>query len=294
MRERLLVLGLRKRVDRPDLLAAALQPLDPALQVRALGLGQRLGGRLGLQPEPLGQAAELRAGVAGGVARLLGADLAARDGLAALLQPGVDLLLAGGAGAQLAGELLAGRAVGLELGAERLGLRRDRAARGLERGRQALRGGPQLRVAGEARLVELDPPRALGPLALRALGEPLLGGDRGLQLGAALRVGALVGRPAALVDQPAGVALGLGGLVAGAGGGAGGALGLVAAAVGLGDRLRGRLDPRERGLLGLRGLLDARPRARRGGCARPARGPRRRRGPGAARAWRPTRRDRRA
>ena len=129
VRERLLVLVLRERVDRAELLAAALQALDPALQVRALGLGQRLGGRLGLEAQALGEAAELRAGVAGGVARLLGADLAAGDGLAALLQARVDLRLAGGARAQLAGQLLARRAVGLQLGAERLGLGGDRAAR---------------------------------------------------------------------------------------------------------------------------------------------------------------------
>ena len=161
MRDRLLVLVLRERVDRAELLAAALQALDAALQICALGLGERLGGRLGLEAQALGEPLELGAGVAGGVARLLGADLAAGHGLAALLQARVHLRLAGGARAQLAGQLLAGGAVGLQLGAERLGPGGDRGARLLERGREPLRGRAQLRVTREARLVELDPARAL-------------------------------------------------------------------------------------------------------------------------------------
>ena len=65
VRERLLVLVLRERVDRAELLAAALQALDAALQLGALGVGERLGGGLGLQAQPLGEAAELLAGVGG-------------------------------------------------------------------------------------------------------------------------------------------------------------------------------------------------------------------------------------
>ena len=76
------------------------------------------------------------------------------------------------------------------------------------------------------------------------------------QLGAALRVGALVGCPAALLDPAARLALGLGGLVARAGRGARRAIGLVAGGVGLRDGGGGRLDLRQRGVLGLRGALD--------------------------------------
>ena len=50
------------------------------------------------------------------------AHLAAGDGLAALLERRLDLALARGAGAQLAGEALAGLAVGGQLGVERLDL----------------------------------------------------------------------------------------------------------------------------------------------------------------------------
>ena len=97
---------------------------------------------------------------------------------------------------------------------------------------------------------------ALGPVALGALGQPALGRDRALELGAPLGAGPLVGRLAALLDQPACVPLRFGGLVAGAGGHAGSAVRLVAGGVRVGDGRGRRLDLGERRLLGPRRGLD--------------------------------------
>ena len=167
MRERLLVLVLGERVDRAELLAAAVQALDPGLEVGALVVVERLLGRLGLEPELGREAGELAPGLGGAVARLLGADLAARDLLAALLQPRLDLGLLGGARAQLAGELLAGLAVGAQLGLERLDPGGDGRAGACERLGEPLGGGAQRLVARQPRALAVDPLRALGALALR-------------------------------------------------------------------------------------------------------------------------------
>ena len=91
MGDRLLVLALGERVDRPKLLAAAAQALDAALEVGACALVERPVRGLGLESELAGEARELAACVSCPVARLLGPDLAARDLLAALLQPRLDL-----------------------------------------------------------------------------------------------------------------------------------------------------------------------------------------------------------
>ncbi len=99
---------------------------------------------------------------------------------------------------------------------------------------------------------------ALLALALGALGEAALGGERGADLGPAGGQRPLVGRPAALLDQVDGVALGLARLVARAAGGPGEAVGLVARRVGGLDLLAARLDGRQRGVLGLRRALDLR------------------------------------
>ena len=131
--ERLLVLLLRERVDRAELVAAALQALDAGVQRRALVVGQRLVGRLGLQAELGRQAGELLLGVLGVVARPLRRDLAARDLLAALLEALVDARLLRRALAQLGGELVGGGAVGGELGLEDLEAGADDLARGLQR-----------------------------------------------------------------------------------------------------------------------------------------------------------------
>jgi hypothetical protein len=50
VRERLVVLGLRERVDRAELLAPALEALDALAQLDDLLVGQRLLGGLGGQP----------------------------------------------------------------------------------------------------------------------------------------------------------------------------------------------------------------------------------------------------
>ena len=122
--------------------------------------------------------------------------------------------------------------------------------------RETVGGGLERLVAGEPAALVLEPPRALLALALGALGEPLLGLDRGLDLRAPLGARPLVGRGAALLDDPARVALGLGGLVAGARGLTGLAVDRVARRVGLGDLgLRG-FDLRLRRPLGLGRDLD--------------------------------------
>ena len=128
------------------------------------------------------------------VARLLRRDLAAGDLLAALLEPLVDARLLGGALAQLGGQLVAGGAVGGELGLEHLEAGADGLAGVLQRSREPLGDGLERLVAGEPAALVLEPPRALGALALGALGEPLLGLDRGLDLRAPLRARPLVGR----------------------------------------------------------------------------------------------------
>src|SRR5262249_14341469 len=86
VRERLLVLLLRGRVGGPELLAAAREALDPLRERGALGVRQRLRRRLRLQAERLRERAQLGAGLAGAVARLLGADLSRGDRLAVAAQ----------------------------------------------------------------------------------------------------------------------------------------------------------------------------------------------------------------
>ena len=137
----------------------------------------------------------------------------------------------------------------LEPRADRRGGFGERLGEPLGRGAQRLVARQPLALGG-------DPPLALDALALGALDQAPLAGERGLELRAPLGGRALVGRGPALLDHPAGVALGLGGLVALAGGRAGRAVGLVAGGVGGLDRPRGLLDLRERGLLGLRRALD--------------------------------------
>ena len=143
----------------------------------------------GSRPSLVARRVELPLGALGVVARLLRADLAARDLLAALLEPRPARCVSSRrALAQLGGQLLARRTVGRELGLEHLDAgarrrrRRPRSACG-----QPLGGGLERLVAGQPAPLVLEPPRALGALALGALGEPLLGGERGLDLGARAR-----------------------------------------------------------------------------------------------------------
>jgi hypothetical protein len=234
--KRLVVLGLGQRVDRPELLAAALQALDPRAQALGGRRVQRFRRRLGLQPQPLRERPQLLGGVVLGVAGLLGANLGGGDRLPTLAQARLDLRLLGRARAQLGGDTLTGLAVGGELGVEDLDPRAHRGQRALEDLDQAARGGQQRAVALERALQPFDPRGPLGPLASGALGHALLGGELALQLGAAHRRLALVGRLAPLLDQPCRPALLLGRLSAGAVGIAQRAVGLVTGGVGGLDR----------------------------------------------------------
>ena len=140
------------------------------------------------------------------------------------------------------GEVLAGGAIGRELGFERLDARADRLHGRLERGGQARGAGLQRAIGGDPVAQAGDPPRALGALALGALGDAALGGELAIELRAAHRRRALQRRLAALGDEPrraARVLLGAGeraravapravGLLAGAVGGAHGLLGALA------------------------------------------------------------------
>ena len=83
----------------------------------------------GSSPSLSASAGELGLGVLRVVAGALRLDLAAGDRLAALAQLRVDARLLGGALAQLVGQLLAGRPVGVELGLEHLDAVGDRRLR---------------------------------------------------------------------------------------------------------------------------------------------------------------------
>src|SRR5829696_5132252 len=256
MLDRFRVLLLRERVDGPELLAPAPEPLDATLEVRALGVGQRLVGGLRLEAELRRQLLELAARVLVAVARLLRPDFAAGDVLAARLQARLDLDLLLRARAQLGGEALAGVAVGDQLRVENLHARAERFLGRLEHGGEPPGGRAQALVVAEPVALVRDPPLALRSLSLGALGQPPLGGERRADLRAARRDGALVRCPATLLDDVAGVPLGLVRVVARAGGRSGGTVGVVARGVrGLDARGRG-LYLGQRGLLGPRRLLD--------------------------------------
>ncbi len=72
---RLLVLLLGQRVDRADLGAAALQPLQPAVDFGALLVAQRLLGRGDLLAESLGDRGQLLGGLGAAIAEVGGLDL---------------------------------------------------------------------------------------------------------------------------------------------------------------------------------------------------------------------------
>src|SRR5215207_4465222 len=254
--DRFRVLLLRERVDGAELLAPAPEPLDASLEIRALGVGQRLVGGLRLEAELRRQLLELAARVLVAVARLLRPDFAAGDVLAARLQARLDLDLLLRARAQLGGEALAGVAVGDQLGVENLHASAERFLGRLEHGGEPPGGRAQALVVAEPVALVRDPPLALRSLSLGALGQPPLGGERRADLRAARRDRALVRCLATLLDEVAGVPLRLERVVARAGGRSGGTVGVVARGVrGLDARGRG-LDLGQRGLLGPRRLLD--------------------------------------
>ena len=246
MRDGLVVLLLRERVHRAELLAPARQALDAAGQLGARLVGKRL---VRAAPPPASPrrtrarrpAGRARPRLGSGVAELLGAHLGGGHALARAAQPRLDLGLLAGAPAQLGSGGLAARLVGLELGDELLAARPHGGLRRLERSGRALGGRGQLAVALHAPAQPLDPAGPLGALAGGLLGEPALGPQLGRQLGLAHGGRALVGRLAAALDHPLGPAHRLGGLVEVAHGGAHHALGPLALGVRVGHGARGRL-----------------------------------------------------
>ena len=152
--QRLLVLLLGQRVDRAELLAAALQALDPGVELGALAVRERLSDGSGGRPSFVARRLSSAVRVLRVVARLLRPDLAARDLLAVLLDARVDARLLGGALAQLGGELLARGAVGGQLGLEDLEPGGDRLAARLQRRGEPLgdrNAAPRRAPAGSAR-----------------------------------------------------------------------------------------------------------------------------------------------
>ena len=256
MLERFLVLGLRERVDRAELLAAALQALDRLVQLGALVRVQRCVGRLRLEAELGRELRQLLLDVLRMVAGALRLHLAARDGLAALAQPAVDAGFFGRALTQLLRELLPRGLVGVELGLQDLDAVRHRGLDRLQRRREPLRDRLELLVALEPLAFVLEPPGPVRALAVGPFLQPSLHRDLRLDLRLAIGARALVGRGTALLDDPARVPLGLGGLIALATGGAGLTIDRLARGVGLGDLRLRLLDRVQRGSLGARDLVD--------------------------------------
>jgi hypothetical protein len=202
-------------------------------------------------PECLGYARELGRALDRGVARLLGANLGRRDGLARPAQPALDVGLLARARAKLVGR----RAAALLVGGELLGSGVTPVRDGLARRRQ--RRGRPLRVGGGAAIAvralreRVDAGTPLGADALGLLGEPVLRAELGHDLGLADRRGPVAGRLATPLDQPRRAPGGLGGLVALAHRGPDRALGLVPARPRVADRLLGGLGGlARRGLVG--------------------------------------------
>ena len=258
--ERLLVLLLGERVDRAELLAPPLQALD------ARRAAPRAPGRGAARPPPRARA---RASAPAGGARV-SASCAWSRACCARTSPRVTSSPrclrrawtrdSSPAHSRSSAASFSPAARSAASSASSASTRvRMAAPAALQRGREALGDRPQPLVALEPAALVPEPPLALGALALGALGQPLLGPDRRLELRAALRARPLVGRRAPLRDHPARMALGLRGLVARPRGGPRLAVGRVARGIGLGDRGAARSRPR-----------PARP-ARPGRRARPAR-----------------------
>ena len=192
--------------------------------------------------------------------------------------------------AELAGDMLAGLAIGGERLLEGGALLGDRRGGGLERARARRRStgrSASSRAIAPARRVSRAP-RSVRSCSARSSVAPL-GGDLGRQLSPATGAGTIVGRGATALDQGSGAALVLGRLVAFADCRAVGGDRLLA--LGLADRrrppsrARAPRAPRAR----RRRRARSRPRDDPGGCARRARVPRRRPAPGGPHRSRRTR-----
>ena len=112
------VLVLGQRVDRPELLATASEPLDAGLEVGANLVAQRrLGRHAGgfVHAEPLEDLGQLAARLRGAVPQLLGAHLGAGDRLAGVAQARLHADLGLCARAQLGCGALGDLLVGLKL-----------------------------------------------------------------------------------------------------------------------------------------------------------------------------------
>ena len=190
------------------------------------------------------------AGLGGLVASLLGAHLGDGHEVAALAQPALDLGLLAGTCPQAGGEVLAGGAIGLEVGLERLDAGADRRDGRVERRDQASSSGLQGAVGGDAVTQARDPACALGALALGALGHAALGCELAVDLGTAHRRRAFERRLAALGDEPRGAPCVLLGGGERARAVAADAVGLLARRVGGADGLLGDLAGALRDLLG--------------------------------------------
>ena len=178
------------------------QALHARLEGGALLVGQRLGGRLGLESEPPGQLHELALHVGGRVTRLLGRDLAVRDRLAG--PPSRPCSSASSwAQARSAAAVWSPAAAPASSSAARASRRASTAARAASSAR-ATRSAARVEVgvgldSGPERDQRV---RAFGALALGALGHPPLCPEVGDQARAANPVGSLVGALTPALEQP--------------------------------------------------------------------------------------------
>ena len=158
------------------------------------GSGLRRG--LRLEPQASGELVQLALGVGGRVAHLLRGHLGAGHGLARLLEPAWISASSWAHALSAAAVSLAYRGTPCELAVEHVAARGNRVAGGVER-----RGGTGgVGRQGEVALGALTESasgcaRALVALALDALGEPLLRTQVAEQLGAADRLGSVLGAP---------------------------------------------------------------------------------------------------
>ena len=220
MGECLGILLLGQRVDGPELLASAAQPLHSGQQrlglfgIERVGDGagrRRLLGRLGLA-QPLGDAPELELGIARLVAQPLCCDLRLGDELAGRAQARLDPGLLFGARAKLRGHLLARGVIAGEPLLELPHALGDRLARADEDGGEAPGRCKRRDIRGTLRTQALAPRRALGQLVRHPLSLAQLGRELALELGFPDGQRPFGRRAAALLDEPFGAPPGLPGV----------------------------------------------------------------------------------
>ena len=257
--ERLLVLLLRERVDRAELLAAALEALDAGGERVALAVGERLGRRLGREPELLGERARAGARRPAAWSRACCARTSPRvtSSPRCLSRACTRDSSAAHSRSSAASFSPAARSAASSASSASTRVRMTALASASRASARRAAVGCERLVALEPAALVLEPPRALAERSRSARSASrcsVLIADSTWARRSAL--GPSSGGGAALLDDPARVPLGLGGLVAGAGGGAGLAVDRVARLVGLGDGLLRLLDLGLGGALGLGGDLD--------------------------------------